>query len=205
MEFMKKLRRGYYLNNLIALVCVFVSVSCLLVLLLSILRLPDIPLERRDLEFLHPLKFGKRSNEEGRLGELGKRMVAMLPDDLAFTVFVPSEKAFERDLKLLANDSLGQQKENDTFAILSRVLGFSAVPRHLPSVAVPLDGEISFDSVSGFRLDATRVSGGTLVVNTVPSERLDLSKGEIIIHIMTGVIMDAEFAVSFLPDYDNED
>lgn len=205
MEFMKKLRRGYYLNNLIALVCVFVSVSCLLVLLLSILRLPDIPLERRDLEFLHPLKFGKRSNEEGRLGELGKRMVAMLPDDLAFTVFVPSEKAFERDLKLLANDSLGQQKENDTFAILSRVLGFSAVPQHLPSVAVPLDGEISFDSVSGFRLDATRVSGETLVVNTVPSEQIDLSKGEIIIHIMCGVIMDPEFAVSFLPDYDNED
>lgn len=199
MEFMK-LRRSYYLNNLITLVCVFVFVSCLLVLLLSIIGLPEVSLERGKIDFFHSSKFGKRSKEEGRLGELGKRMVAMLPDDLAFTVFLPSEKAFERELKLLANDSLGEQKENDTFAILSRVLGFSAVPQHLPSVAVPLNGEITFDSVSGFRLVAARVSDGTLIVNTVQSEQVDLSKGEIVIHIMSGVIMDAEFAESFLPD-----
>jgi hypothetical protein len=39
---------------------------------------------------------------------------SMLPQDLAFTVFVPSQRAFERDLRLRVKDSLVGEKMNDT-------------------------------------------------------------------------------------------
>ncbi|XP_058089382.1 uncharacterized protein LOC131236276 [Magnolia sinica] len=204
MAFMRKLKRGY-LNNSIALVCVIVSASCLLVLLVSMLRLPEISLERGRIRSPRLLKFGKRLEEEERLGKLAEVVFGMLPDDLAFTIFIPSEEAFERDVKLWANDSLVEQKANDTFAILSRLLAFSTVPQHLPFFEIPLDREISLDSISGFRLYALRTSDGTLVVNNIQSEWVDLRKGKIIVHVMSGVIMDAEFEQSFRPDYDDED
>ncbi|XP_038974048.1 uncharacterized protein LOC120105552 [Phoenix dactylifera] len=144
-----------------------------------------------------------KSSEEVKLGELGEMMVAMLPSDLPFTIFVPSEEAFEHVLKLRASDSLTEQKMNDTYATVSRVMGFSAVPQHLPSGAVPLHKEISFDSISGFRLYAWKDVKGTLVVNGVRSECVDVRKAEIIVHIMSGVIMDVEFEQSFSPDYDD--
>lgn len=198
------MRRHYYSNYVIPLVCVLVSISCLFVLLVSILKLPEVSVQRGEIGSSRALKFGKRSNGEGRLGELGKTMIEMLPADLAFTVFVPSEKAFERDLKLRAKASLGKENVNDTLAILSRVLSFSAVPQGLSSVEVPMYKEISFDSVSGFRLYATKALDGTLIVNTVRSEWVDIREKEIIVHVMSGVIMDAEFAQSFLPDYEDD-
>ncbi|KAJ0984083.1 hypothetical protein J5N97_002439 [Dioscorea zingiberensis] len=145
----------------------------------------------------------RRTGEEVSLGLLGEMMVGVLPGDLAFTVFVPSEAAFESILKLRATDSLVEDKINNTYAVLSRVMGFSAVPQHLSSAAVPFNGEISLYSVSGFRLHAWRSSDGTLLVNNVSSERVDLRKDEIIVHVMRGVLMDAEFEQSFSPDYED--
>ncbi|XP_077214422.1 uncharacterized protein LOC143849321 [Tasmannia lanceolata] len=202
MEFSKKLRRGY-LNSSITLICILISVPCLLILLISTLRLPDVSLERGGIGSYRALKL-RTSLEEDRLGVLGEMMIEMLPNDLAFTVFVPSEKAFGHVLKLQANDSLVEHKANNTIAILSRVLGFSAIPQHLPSRRVPFGREISLDSISGFRLYACKASDSALVVNTVRSKRVDLRRGEIIVHIMTGVIMDAEFEQSFQPDYEDE-
>lgn len=146
------------------------------------------------------LKSKTRSRAEEELGELGKFMVEMLPDDLAFTIFTPSEEAFERVLGLRASNSLVEDKLNDTFAVLSRVMGFSVLPRHLSSEAVPLLKEISFDSLSGYRLYAWKASNGTLFVNNVRSERVDVRRGETIVHIMSGVIVDPEFEQSFQTD-----
>ncbi|KAJ0984081.1 hypothetical protein J5N97_002437 [Dioscorea zingiberensis] len=163
-----------------------------------------------DDEFMHlpdvsQVMSGRRTTgEEVSLGLLGDMMVGMLPGDLAFTVFVPSEAAFESILKLRATDGLVKDKINNTYAVLSCVMGFSAVPQHLSSVAVPFNGEISLYSVSGFRLHAWRSSDGALLVNNVSSERVDLRKDEIIVHVMRGVLMDAEFEQSFSsPDYED--
>ncbi|RWW44909.1 hypothetical protein BHE74_00049299 [Ensete ventricosum] len=136
------------------------------------------------------------------LGELGDMMVTMLPDDLAFTVFVPSEEAFWRLLKLRSHDSLSKDRLNETYAVVSRVMGFSAVPQHIPSKVIPLHKEMTFDSVSGFRLSAWKDLDGTLVVNGIRSEIVDIRKAEIIVHKMDGVLMDAEFEQSFPPDYE---
>ncbi|KAL5710409.1 hypothetical protein ACHQM5_020972 [Ranunculus cassubicifolius] len=206
METRKKLRRGYGWNDLIFFVFVVISVSCLLVMLVSFLRLPDVKRDDKTIGLYRLLKNRKLPKEYVRLGKLGEMMIDMLPDDLAFTVFVPSEKAFARDLKLWANDTSMQDKENDnTFATLSRILGFSAVPQKLHSVDVPFRKEIAFDSISGFKLYAYRDSAGSMVVNRVHSERADLRKGEIVVHIMDGVIMDAEFEQSVQPDVEAED
>ncbi|XP_042510168.1 uncharacterized protein LOC122085716 [Macadamia integrifolia] len=204
MELLKNLRRVSFLKSSIAFIFVVVSVSCLLVVAVSVLRLPEVSLGSNALGTYRALRL-KEVSEEKTLGELGKMMVEMLPDDLAFTIFLPSEKAFERDVKLSAYSSLGEQNVNDTYAVLTRILGFSTVPRSLPLVAIPLGKEISLESIAGFGLYASRDSKGKLLVNRVSSERVDLRKGEIVVHIMHGVIMDAEFEQAFQPDYGGED
>lgn len=132
-------------------------------------------------------------------------MLEMLPEDLAFTVFVPSEEAFERDLRLQANESFVGEKMNDTYAVVSRILGFSAVPRSLISVSMPFEKEVLYDSISGFMLSVSKDVDGMLVVNRVRSQRVDLRKKELIVHVMDGVVMDAEFEQSVQPDNEEEE
>ncbi|URE26577.1 hypothetical protein MUK42_35841 [Musa troglodytarum] len=165
-------------------------------------ELPEVSLSNSVTESPRNLTFTKTVEGVG-LGELGDMMVAMLPDDLAFTVFVPSEEAFGRLLKLRSHDSLSKDRLNETYAVVSRVMGFSAVPRHIPSKVIPLHKEMTFDSVSGFRLHAWKDLDGTLVVNGIRSEIVDIRKAEIIVHKMDGVLMDAEFEQSFPPDYED--
>lgn len=196
MELTKK-RRGHILKNSICFVLVVVSVCCLLIVILSMLRLPEISFGSTSI---HREVFGREE-----FGKFAEMMIEMLPEDLAFTIFVPSVKAFERDLKLQVNDSMVGDNVNNTYAIVSRILGFSAVPRTLFSVMVPFGEEISYDSLSGFTLYISKSADGKLLVNRVESERLDLKKGKIVMHIMDGVIMDAEFEQSAQPDYDEGD
>ncbi|RCV45718.1 hypothetical protein SEVIR_9G479100v4 [Setaria viridis] len=138
------------------------------------------------------------------LGELGDAMVSMLPKDLPFTVFVPSPGSFRRVLGLQQgrNASAAAEGDNDnTYAVLSRVLGFSAVPRRLLAADAPPRGTaclaLALDSVSGLRIHASRDARGALVVNGVRSECVDVVRGEIVVHVIAGVLMDAEFERSF--------
>lgn len=178
-----------------------IIIPCLCLLILLSLSLPEIAPEEKSINGLYRKVMAgtgrKRAvSSEVSLGMLGEMMVSMLPSDLAFTVFVPSEAALESILKLRTSESLTKEKINNTYALLSRVMAFSAVPQHLPSASLPFNGEISFDSVSGFRLHVWRSLDKTLLVNNVSSERVDLSKDEIIVHVISGVLMDAEFEQS---------
>uniref|UniRef100_I1JI61 FAS1 domain-containing protein n=1 Tax=Glycine max TaxID=3847 RepID=I1JI61_SOYBN len=119
-------------------------------------------------------------------------MLDMLPQDLAFTVLVPSEDAFKRDLRLSVNDSFKPDKFNDTYAIVSRILGFSAVPGTLSLANVQLGELVNYDSSSGFPLYFSKDINGMLVK-------------EILVHVMDGVIMDAEFEESILAEDDTEE
>ncbi|KAG8096862.1 hypothetical protein GUJ93_ZPchr0013g35843 [Zizania palustris] len=134
------------------------------------------------------------------LGEFGDMMMSMLPRNLAFTVFVPSPESFRRVLKLRPNDSLAEGKADRAYAVVSRVLGFSAVPRRLRAADVPLRRQAVpvLESVSGLRISAWRDADGALVVNGVPSECVDVVKDRTItVHVMAGVLMDPEFERSF--------
>ncbi|KAJ7964022.1 Fasciclin domain-containing protein [Quillaja saponaria] len=184
------------MKNSIACVTMVVTICFVLVLLLTMLKLPEVSTRKRGIgSDLIIFKTRKVPNDD-RLGKFGEMMIEMLPRDLAFTVFVPSEKAFSRDLGLRVNDSL-----NDTYAMVSRILGFSAVPRPLSSVNVPFgEQQLSYDSLSGFTLFISKDIDGRLVVNRIKSEIVDLRKKEIVIHIMDGVIMDADFEQSILPE-----
>ncbi|KAE8778383.1 hypothetical protein D1007_48728 [Hordeum vulgare] len=131
------------------------------------------------------------------LGEFGDMMVSMLPRDLAFTAFVPSPESFRRVLRLRHNDSAaGLKPSDDTYAVVSRVLGFSAVPRRLRSEDVAPRGTarlLGLDSVSGLKVRPWRDVDGALVVNGVRSECVDIVRDETVVHVMAGVLMDAEF------------
>ncbi|KAK6933046.1 FAS1 domain [Dillenia turbinata] len=206
MEFHKKMRRGRIFKDSIAFVCLIVAISCLLVVLMSIFRLPEVSEGKNALGFRsRGIMKAKRVSEDVGLGKLGEMIVEMLPTDLAFTVFVPSVRAFDRDLGLVAGKSLAAENFNDTYAILTRIMAFSTVPRMITSAAVPSKREVSFDSISGFTLYISKDSNGMLVVNGVRSNYVDIKRGELVIHVMNGVIMDAEFELSVGPDNDDED
>lgn len=197
---LKKLIRRDRCKNSVGYALVAITFTCLFVMFLSFISLPEVSRERKFL------KMKKMGREDVGLGELGNLMAGMLPDDLAFTVFVPSEKAFGRDLRIWCNDtSMGLTEKNNTLATISRILGFSAVPQKLHSVELPVGKEVVVDSISGFKLYVLKESDGTVVVNRVRSVRVDLRKGEIVLHIMDGVIMDADFEQSVQPDDEDED
>lgn len=193
------------MRNSIGYVSVVVLVCCLFVILISTLRLPQEQLERRPIGLYRTTEIRKGSESENPIGKFGLMMIEMLPEDLAFTVFVPSERAFERDLRLRANESLVGEKMNDSYAVVSRVLGFSAVPRTLVSGDVPFGKAVLYDSISGFVLYISKDVDGMLVVNRVRSQRVDIRRKEIVVHVMDGVVMDAEFEESVRPDNDEED
>lgn len=189
-------------KNSVAFVCLVVSISCVLVLMASVLRLPEVSVRNNLISSIRPEEI-RHVLHNAEIGKFGEMMIDMLPDDLAFTIFIPSIKAFERDLRLRMNDSLGAEKINDTYAILTRVLGFSVVPRMISSLTIPYGKEITYDSLSGFNLYILKDVNGILIVNGVRTKQVDLSKGKIIVHIMDGVIMDVEFQQSVQPDYND--
>ncbi|KAI9094491.1 hypothetical protein K1719_026716 [Acacia pycnantha] len=124
----------------------------------------------------HPTFKSKKVPQNFKLDKFGEMMVEMLPQDLTFTIFIPSEEAFKRDLHLSVNESLVTEKFNDTYAILTRILGFSAVPRELSSIDVPLGELVSYDSLSGFQLYISKDINRMLFVNRIRSKITDVRK-----------------------------
>ncbi|XP_020233773.1 uncharacterized protein LOC109813896 [Cajanus cajan] len=199
------MRRRQVLKHSIALISMMVCVCCLMIVTVTFLKLPETPTKDREMGFYPMIRSRKVSLQDVNLGKFGEMMLDMLPHDLAFTVFVPSEEAFKRDLRLVVNDSLKPEKFNDTYAIVSRILGFSAVPRALSSANVRLGELVNYDSLSGFPLYVSKDIDGMLVVNRIRSEVVDVRKREIVVHVMEGVVMDADFEQSVLPDDDAEE
>ncbi|KAK1355931.1 FAS1 domain-containing protein [Heracleum sosnowskyi] len=198
------MKRSSFSRNVIAYIGVLITVSCLSVIIFSILRLPDVTV---NLNMPRKLNHHVLQVEHDYvIGKFGEVMLEMLPQDLSFTIFMPSQNAFERDLRLNLSDSLVLgEKFNDTYAILSRILGFSVVPRRIVSGSVDVEKERCYDSLSGFGLFVSKDEKGMLMVNRVRCERMDVMRGKIVLHIMDGVIMDADFEQSVGPDFGEED
>lgn len=198
------MKRSSFSRNVIAYVGVLITASCLSVIIISVLRLPDVK-----MNIIMPRKLNHhvlQVENDYVIGKFGEMMLEMLPQDLVFTVFMPSQKAFERDLRLNLSESLvlGEKFDN-TYAIVSRILGFSVVPRRIVLGSVDVEKEKCYDSLSGFGLFVSKDKKGVLVVNRVRSERVDVMRGKIVLHIMDGVIMDADFEQSVGPDFVEED
>jgi len=165
-------------KNSIAFVGVVISICCLLVIMVSVFQLPEASLRNEVTGPYRTIRNRKVSKDEA-IGKFGEMMIEMLPEDLAFTVFVPSHEAFERDLRLQVDDSLVAEKRNDTYAVVSRILGFSAVPRTLFSTTVPSGKEVFYDSLSGFTLYISKDGDGMLVVNRIRSEKVTSGEGRL--------------------------
>ncbi|CAN6977857.1 hypothetical protein BRARA_I03829 [Brassica rapa] len=185
------MRRLLIKKNPVFFLFLLITTSSLTILIFSLLRLPDSP----------PIIFtGKlRADLSDELGFFGNMIIEMLPEDLVFTAFVPSEKAFDRDLGMTKPNNTRKSKsledEENTYAVVSRILGFAVVPYRVEAGDVGKDETASYESLSGFTLKIWRKSGG-LVVNGVETEKMGLKRGKIMVHIMDGVIMDSDFAQS---------
>ncbi|XP_021769469.1 uncharacterized protein LOC110733690 [Chenopodium quinoa] len=177
-----------------------VLVCCMIVVFLSMFKLPDDSIGKMN----DSSKIRGIHSKNEKLGKFGEMMVGMLPDDLAFTVFVPSEKAFERDLGLRANHSYDPKELDNVYATASHVLGFSTIPQKIYTDLLPDGKGLSYDSISGFALYISKDFDGVLVVNRVRAKQVDLKRGEVVVHIMDGVIMDAEFEQSVKPADEDE-
>lgn len=193
-------RKGGYkrLNNQVRFVCVIISISFIIIQIISVLQLGQISMSK--VAVASPKQNSNKKFSQEKIGKFGELVIKMLPEDLAFTLFLPSEIAFERDLRLSPTESLVGGKSNDTLAILSRILGFSAVPRTIYSTFLQRGKEIIYDSISGFNLYLLKDFSGKLVVNGVKSDYIDLKLSNILVHVMDGVIMDSEFEESVQPD-----
>ncbi|AES99537.1 putative FAS1 domain-containing protein [Medicago truncatula] len=200
------MKKHHFLKHSIALITILLTVCCIFIIAITFFNLPE-PQNKtnRKMGFDSITRSRKISIQDFNLGKFGEMMVEMLPQDLAFTVFVPSEEAFKRDLRLSVNDSLKQDKFNDTYAIVSRVLGFSVVPRTLCSVDLRFGEVVSYDSLSGFPLFVSKDVDGMIVVNRIKSKIVDVRKNEIVVHVLDGVIMDADFEQSVLSEETQED
>ncbi|KAL7147835.1 hypothetical protein ABFS83_06G135400 [Erythranthe nasuta] len=180
-------------KNPVKYICVIVTVSFIIVQIISALQLTS------------TISSSPKPVMKPSIGELGETVIGMLPEDLAFTLFLPSEEAFRRDLRLDRNDS-------DSYATLTRVLGFSAVPRWIRTADLDLDLDLEYGeervygSISGFDLVVSKGLKGMVVVNgVVVSEKKGLRKGSVVVYVMDGVLMDAEFRQSVQPDDDDVD
>ncbi|KAH9298632.1 hypothetical protein KI387_030314, partial [Taxus chinensis] len=118
-------------------------------------------------------------------------MVRMLPDDLPFTVFVPSEQKLQRTLGQRDNfagegnfteEMVVNSTYNNTIAVVSRIIGFSIVPLNLLSSYVKSRDGCGF--YISIQLQITRSSCGVLYVNNVSCEVTDARKGQLIAHVM---------------------
>ncbi|CAK9326245.1 unnamed protein product [Citrullus colocynthis] len=198
------MKRTFILKSPIAFVFMILSLCCILIVLITTLRLPELTVGVKAVTS-DKVSVIRKIPKDDKLGKFGEMMIKMLPKDLAFTLFIPSENAFERELNLRVNESfISTEKLDNTYAVISRILGFSAVPRTIFSTLVDYGNEISYDAVSGFTLHISKDRDGMLMVNGVRSEMVDIKKKDVLVHIMDGVIMDAAFEQSVKPD-DSED
>ncbi|XP_021732424.1 uncharacterized protein LOC110699240 [Chenopodium quinoa] len=191
---------GKMFNQSIFKMLMLVLVCCMIVVVLSMFKLPDVSIGKMN----DSSKIRGIYSKNEILAKFGEMMVGMLPDDLAFTVFVPSEKAFERDLGLRANHSYDPKELDNVYATVSHVLGFSTIPRKIYTDLLPDGKGLSYDSISGFALYISKDFDGVLVVNRVRAKQVNLKRGEVVVHIMDGVVMDAEFEQSVKPADEDE-
>lgn len=196
-------KKGLILKHSLALVTILVTVCCIFIVIVTFFKLPEVQNKSNQKMGFYPITRSRKvSVQDLNLGKFGEMMIEMLPQDLAFTVFVPSEEAFKRDLHLSVDDSLKQDKFNDTYAIVSRVLGFSAVPLTVWSVDLRFGEVVNYESLSGFSLYVSKDVDGMVVVNRIRSEIVDVRKKGIVVHVLDGVIMDADFEQSVSSEED---
>ncbi|EOA24764.1 hypothetical protein CARUB_v10018041mg [Capsella rubella] len=202
------MKKPHFLKNPVVFLLLLITLSSLTILIFSFLKLPETPLAAGN----HLCK--QRNELTDELGYFGKMMIGMLPEDLVFTAFVPSDKAFRRDLGLKSNNSrrinsLEDDDGDNTYAVVSRIMGFAVVPYKVEEADIRNDETASYESLSGFKLKIwkkERNGGSGLVVNGVETEKVGFVKrGKTIVHIMNGVVMDSDFAQSFASSAPQED
>lgn len=193
------MKKPYFLKNPVAFLFLLITASSLTILIFSFFRLPETPPSTGNNHLFHRKISFDLSKEVGFFGNM---MIEMLPEDLVFTAFVPSDKSFTRDLGLKSNNtqktkSLEEDDGDNRYAVVSRIMSFAVVPYKVEEGDIGKDETASFESLSGFTLKIWKQRNGVgLVVNGVETEKMGLKKGKIIVHTMNGVIMDSDFAQS---------
>ncbi|KAH7444370.1 hypothetical protein KP509_02G076000 [Ceratopteris richardii] len=140
-------------------------------------------------------------------------MLSFVRSDLPFTLFIPRPSVLESILlptnnrhnaSHITSQNVFISPKSNAYAVISRIFGFSAVPFRIFSGMVAVDSEMIYESVSGFRLNLIKATPkGTLTVNNLDCITVDIMKGSVVVHIVDGILMDADFEQSIMPLQDD--
>jgi uncharacterized surface protein with fasciclin (FAS1) repeats len=108
-------------------------------------------------------------------------LVETLQGDGPFTVFAPSNAAFEA-----ANDVVAPLLEPDAKEQLADVLTYHVVPQKL--TAADLTDGAELETVQGGTLNVA-VDGDTVTVNDIPVEMADVEASNGVVHVIGGVLV----------------
>ncbi|KAL3688546.1 hypothetical protein R1sor_014855 [Riccia sorocarpa] len=150
---------------------------------------------------------GELEMQETRdLGRFGNRMVNMVADDLPFTLFVPTEEAMAKLVRscgrrvkesLAESNTLNKTEERRASesrclsAVVSRVMSFSTVPMQIFSSEIVEGKEVALETLSGYKLYLALDPRRGFVVNNFTLVDVNISKGQLVIHMTDGVLMDS--------------
>eukprot|EP00897_Mesotaenium_endlicherianum_P004766 jgi/Mesen1/4317/ME000022S03606 len=117
-------------------------------------------------------------------------MVELVGTELPFTLFAPTDAVLLRSSGLFRKYPDSKPKAD---VILSRLLGYAAVARPLPTSAVPVGGFVRLESISGFTLLAGRSKDKRFRVNGVPCRQVDLVRGNLVMHLVDELLAPEDF------------
>ncbi|RVW60835.1 hypothetical protein CK203_033534 [Vitis vinifera] len=141
--------------------------------------------DRDNAETPRGLNKAKQRNQRGfndeSIGKFGEMMLEMLPQDLAFHDLRPFRKSFPTGFEATSESESGGRADE---RYLRRAFSLYLVSRPFPAAV--------------FQNDALWKRNSSIGTD-------GYAEGEIVVHIMDGVIMDFEFEQSFQLDYSEEE
>ncbi|CAI5929435.1 unnamed protein product [Closterium sp. NIES-65] len=130
----------------------------------------------------------------GKLQIFSGAMAGMLSSDEPFTLFAPSDD-FLLDISSVFHKYPRTKEMIDP--MLSRLVGYSAVPRRIPAADIPLGAFERLESITGFIINVGRdPRTGRIFANGVPSKQVDILEGQLVVHLIDGMLGPLDFVES---------
>ncbi|CAI5526056.1 unnamed protein product [Closterium sp. Naga37s-1] len=130
----------------------------------------------------------------GKLQIFSGAMAGMLSTDEPFTLFAPSDD-FLLDISSVFHKYPRTKELIDP--MLSRLVGYSAVPRRIPAADIPLGAFERLESITGFIINVGRdPRTGRIFANGVPSKQVDILEGQLVVHLIDGMLGPLDFVES---------
>ncbi|GJP45230.1 hypothetical protein CLOM_g4647 [Closterium sp. NIES-68] len=130
----------------------------------------------------------------GQLQKFSGVMASMLSSNEPFTLFAPTDEFF---LDISSTFHKYPRTKEMVDPMLSRAVGYASVPRRMAAADVPLGAFERLESISGFIINVGRdPRTGRIFANGVPSKQVDIHEGQMVVHLIDGMLGPLDFVES---------